>query len=164
MKGSALMRIPGWLKKGGVALALVPFAGKIRAGLAWFNAMPGRKRGVAVVLLGVGTSLRVAGLENEAQAAEALNTILQNVATTSDIAGLLLGIWSLIHPLIARLQTRQAQAANLVAAVQAATPPSETRTRELQATASVALVEARQATVAVEAKAEVAAIRKEEGK
>jgi hypothetical protein len=118
------------------------------AGIEWLNAQPGRKRGAAVILLGLGTSLRAAGLEPYAQSLEGFNTILQGLATTSDIAGALMGIWGLIHPLVISAATAQKQAVNVLVTVQEKTPEASLEVKTLQSEAIGSMREAKAVTEA----------------
>jgi hypothetical protein len=130
--------------------------GPILKGIEWLNAYPGRKRGVAAILLGFGTSLRVFGLEPDAQAIEGFNTIVQGVSTSSDIAGVLMGIWGILHPLIASHETRMTQAVNVLEKSQAHTPDERTEVKALQATAIEAVKAAQVETVIAKAAEEEA--------
>jgi len=124
--------------------------GKLRDVVEWLNAMPGRKRGVAALLLGIGTSLRVLGLEPYAQGIEGFNTLLQGLTTMSDLAGLVVGAWALLHPLLVSHQQLQVQAVNVIGALQQATPPEDAAVRGLQHEAILCVQQAQRETMRAE--------------
>lgn len=71
---------------------------KITAAIAWLNAAPGRKRGVAAILLGISAAVRAFGHTEAAQAVEAFNEAVQMyVVPGMDIAGFLFAVVGILH-------------------------------------------------------------------
>jgi len=134
-----------------LGLVIKPVLKPILAGIKWLNALPGRKRGLAAILLGFGTSLRVLGLDHEGQAVEGFNTILQGLSTSSDIAGAGMGFWALIHPLIESHEQKQTQTVNMLEKLQEKTPDDHVETKALQAEAIDAVKSAKVESAAKEA-------------
>lgn len=63
----------------------------------WLNAEPGRKRGIAALLLGAATAADALGKVELAEGARAVNGIIQSIETTTAISGLVLAAWGWIQ-------------------------------------------------------------------
>ena len=150
------MGLQDWAQTFVLGRLLKPLVKPFLAGVEWLNAYPGRKKGVAAILLGFGTSLRVLGLEPDAQALEGFNNIVQGLSTSSDMAGVLMAVWGFVHPLIASHETRMTQAVNVLEKAQAHTPDERTEVKALQATAIDAVKAAQVETVIAKAAEEEA--------
>lgn len=87
----ALMGLRSWLiekKLGGENV------GKIAAAIAWLNAVPGRKRGIAAVLLGSSAALRALGHAGIADSLTALDGVVQTyLIPGADVGGMVMAVW-----------------------------------------------------------------------
>lgn len=73
---------------------------KINAFLTWFNAVPGRKRGVAAAVLAAAAALQALGHQEWASTITSANDWIQTALVPGmDVAGGIMALVGLIHPL-----------------------------------------------------------------
>lgn len=69
---------------------------KIKAGIAWLNEVPGRKRGIAAALLGISAALRVLGHSQLADQLVNVNDFAQSyLVPGADLIGGIMAVWGL---------------------------------------------------------------------